>query len=414
MKTLVVFTGSYPFPAADENTFLPQELAILKYYFSKIILVPADISGKPDEQLSTGIIVDTTYGSMVLSMKRSLLVAIRCIVEPRFWLEVFSNPKLLRHPMGLVRAAKYYALSMIAHRWVKIFLSREQILDRHVIFYTWWFDYTTLGVSRFADENNMQVVTRAHGIDLYENRHVQQYIPFRIEALRLVSLVLTDSLSGARYLISRYPVFQGKVGTSLLGVIDPGFSNMQSSDGVFRIVSCSFMVAVKRLDLLIDALSVLGLKTCNATVQWIHFGDGPERERLVAAARAKLPINIKWAFPGYPGNKELFRYYKENPADVFVNVSRTEGTPVSIMEAISVGIPVVATAVGGNVEIVSRRNGILLNENPDPVDIANALELLMYDKDHCLGLRRGSKELWESMYNAGKNYKLFAETVLAL
>ena len=49
-----------------------------------------------------------------------------------------------------------------------------------------------------------------------------------------------------------------------------------------------------------------------------------------------------------------------NDFDLFVNMSLSEGIPVSIMEAISFGIPIIATNVGGNAEIVNDETGVLI------------------------------------------------------
>ena len=55
---------------------------------------------------------------------------------------------------------------------------------------------------------------------------------------------------------------------------------------------------------------------------------------------------------GHLDNNEIFNMYKNNSYDYFITLSESEGLPVSIMEAISCGIPVIATAVGGITEIV--------------------------------------------------------------
>lgn len=48
------------------------------------------------------------------------------------------------------------------------------------------------------------------------------------------------------------------------------------------------------------------------------------------------------------GNQLVYDFYRNNDVDVFVNLSESEGIPVSIIETISFGVPVVATDVGGN------------------------------------------------------------------
>ena len=66
---------------------------------------------------------------------------------------------------------------------------------------------------------------------------------------------------------------------------------------------------------------------------------------------------------GHYPNEELLRYYGSNHVDLFINTSSTEGVPVSIMEAQSFGIPVIATDTGGVKEVVTEGTGSLL-----PVD----------------------------------------------
>ena len=86
--------------------------------------------------------------------------------------------------------------------------------------------------------------------------------------------------------------------------------------------------------------------------EWRHSGDGGEREVLTAEALATFPANAVAQLPGYPGPAGLMSLYRDEPIDAFVNASASEGTPVAVMEAMSCGIPVVVTAVGGNVDEV--------------------------------------------------------------
>jgi glycosyltransferase involved in cell wall biosynthesis len=110
----------------------------------------------------------------------------------------------------------------------------------------------------------------------------------------------------------------------------------------------------------------------------------------------------------------LFDFYRSHPADFFVNTSRSEGTPVTIMEAISVGIPVIATAVGGNVEIVTEENGVVIAADPEPEEISNAFMRLMRDTPGLSRLRSGSREKWQREYSAARNYTNFAKTIREL
>ncbi|MEW6405229.1 MAG: glycosyltransferase, partial [Chloroflexota bacterium] len=138
------------------------------------------------------------------------------------------------------------------------------------------------------------------------------------------------------------------------------------------------------------------------------------REELQQQADQTLPRNARAFFPGYSVKADLMEFYRQSPIDVFMNVSASEGTPVSIMEAASCGIPVIATAVGGNTEIVSERNGILLNPNPLPEEIAQAILRLLDDTQAASNKRDGSRAVWLERYSADVNFKYFAERLKAL
>ena len=88
----------------------------------------------------------------------------------------------------------------------------------------------------------------------------------------------------------------------------------------------------------------------------VIIGDGPKREELMEMVDA-CKLNQQVFFLGFQDKLE-----KWFPAiDLFVLPSLTEGTPMSLLEAMSYGIPVVATAVGGVPQIItSGENGILI------------------------------------------------------
>ena len=81
------------------------------------------------------------------------------------------------------------------------------------------------------------------------------------------------------------------------------------------------------------------------------------------------------------------------------------------MEAISCGIPVIATAVGGSAEIVSEQNGRLLIADPSPEQIAEAL-LSIWDQPG--DKRAGSLRIWEQYYDAKRNYDDFVKRLLEI
>ena len=99
--------------------------------------------------------------------------------------------------------------------------------------------------------------------------------------------------------------------------------------------------------------------------------------------------------------------YKEKPFDIFLNVSSSEGLPVSIMEAISFGMPVIATDVGGTSEItITGKTGLLLADEFKNEDLASAIEKLYHTKEseEYQKYRVTCRAYWEQHFQAMVNY----------
>lgn len=103
------------------------------------------------------------------------------------------------------------------------------------------------------------------------------------------------------------------------------------------------------------------------------IGDGPERTRLEARAHALgLADRITW-HGVVAGAGSLLAAF-----DLVVLSSRTEGTPMILLEAMGAGVPVVATAVGGVPDVVTDAEAILVPAE-SPEDLAGALRTALGD-----------------------------------
>ena len=104
-------------------------------------------------------------------------------------------------------------------------------------------------------------------------------------------------------------------------------------------------------DLFLEALALLDKDDWRATL----VGDGRERSALEATARA-LGIEPRVGFAGVvPDAPALLRAF-----DLIVISSRTEGTPMSLLEAMAAGVPVVTAAVGGIPDVVTGSEALLV------------------------------------------------------
>jgi len=91
----------------------------------------------------------------------------------------------------------------------------------------------------------------------------------------------------------------------------------------------------------------------------LMVGDGPDKDKLIALAN-ELGIQERAVFTGFINNPVNYL----SAMDVFLLSSHTEGTSMTLLEAMSLGIPSVATRVGGNPEIVDHGVTGILTE-PD-------------------------------------------------
>jgi len=106
---------------------------------------------------------------------------------------------------------------------------------------------------------------------------------------------------------------------------------------------------------------------------------------------------------GFVTNNEVLQYYKTTPIDVLINTSRYEGLPFSIIEAMSFGIPCIATSAGATNEIVNSMNGLLLPINFDASYVSE--ELSYNNKKHWINKRKFAFNTWKNQFNAQKNYE---------
>jgi len=112
-------------------------------------------------------------------------------------------------------------------------------------------------------------------------------------------------------------------------------------------------------------------------VRVVVAGTGPERERLDAVVNASAALAGRVSFVGASENvPEIL-----NALDIFVLPSLMEGMSNTILEAMSCGLPVAATRVGGNLELVQEgRTGVLFAPGDDG-QLAAELELLAANEE---------------------------------
>ncbi|MES2150743.1 MAG: glycosyltransferase [Pseudomonadota bacterium] len=283
------------------------------------------------------------------------------------------------------------------------------------LIYFYWMVPEIMGAIAFRKKYrpDLKIVSRAHGGDLYEDRKDGGYAGLRNEVVAGLDEIYCISAHGKSYLEGRYPGLANKFHLARLGVDDPDYLNALPRTDQLSIVSCSFVVEGKRLHLIVAAIKLLLDMNPELEIKWTHIGDGKLFDQLRHCTLSTLTERAEIVFTGYLTQPELMSLYRSESFDVIVNVSDCEGIPVSLMEASSVGIPMIATNVGGSGEIVNSENGVLISDHADIPTIAAAL---MRFKDRNFGQARriNARSYWQKEFDAKTNYRTFGSQLIGL
>ena len=129
----------------------------------------------------------------------------------------------------------------------------------------------------------------------------------------------------------------------------------------------------------------------------VLIGDGPLRESLAVEAR---DAGVAIDFPGVVDQRALPQVYAA--ADAFVLASFTEGHPKVLLEAMSTGMPCVASDCEGNRSLVTpERTGLLFDPNR-PADLAACLERVLTDRALAESLGHAAREVIVAQYDLGR------------
>jgi glycosyltransferase involved in cell wall biosynthesis len=156
------------------------------------------------------------------------------------------------------------------------------------------------------------------------------------------------------HIISQWGIPTGKIKTvynALDGLPEPSRELLPPFSGSTLIIVAR-LIRLKHIDALIEWISG------RRDLRLIVVGDGPERSNLESLANRGAAAE-RVIFTGSISRPQVLAHLKSS--DLFVLNSSHEGLPHVMLEAFAIGIPVVATSVGGIVEVVeSEYNGILV------------------------------------------------------
>lgn len=378
---------------------------------------------------------DTIYlvATEKLEYSHSLPGNVVVIDEFLDWKQFNARPILIRHfaPVLMIYLRECLALKKVIpfRKGIGILVSniykanealknlgkaRKNESTEDIVFYSFWFyDCNYLAWMR-KKRMVKKAISRAHAGDIYEQGiSLKGNILFRNFQMRHLDAVIPISDAGTAYLRDKYKKSKAKIRTIFLGSNDPGMMN-PLDENKFVLVSCASLRHHKRIHIIAEAL-----RQIDFPMTWYHFGDEnlhtgdpmiPEylKQKNLLGQNA----NVTYIPMGYRENDKILEFYKKNPVNLFISVSASEGIPVSIMEAISFGIPALSTDIGGCREIVTDETGILIPLETPADEIARLITGFKDSEKNTTTFRNGVRRFWERKFDAEKNYHDFFETIM--
>lgn len=316
------------------------------------------------------------------------------------------------NPSQMMRLVKKSSSNIFKAESIMAKLKALKVDTHDMVFYSFWFyDCIFQAILKRKFKSAFSII-RTHGGDLYEDSStLQGQILARNFQLKYTDWCVSISQLGAKYLQQLYPASQQKIFCSRLGTDTPIGPNPHDANRIV-LVSCSHVRNVKRVHLIAEALCLVDVE-----IAWYHFGDighPDSRDPYIgyfhdAIEKLKSNRKVEAHIMGNLSVQKIYKFYEKNAVSALVSTSSTEGIPVSMMEAISFGIPVIGTDVGACAEIITAKTGILIPEDLSPSYLAKIFSDFSGSDLNTTVFRTGVKEFWEQNFNCNHNYKLLLD-----
>lgn len=232
-----------------------------------------------------------------------------------------------------------------------------------------------------------KLVISAHAGDIFIAKHALVKIVSQLTILHASTITANSS-----YTQRAIKAVGGSARIIPMGVDSSYFKMSPRKRGSRAVLFVGRLAEKKGVRYLIEAMSIVLKRYPRAELTVI--GDGPEQEHLLRRV-AELGLAENVTFKGALSHDALRREYAR--ADVFVLPSivmksgDTEGLGLVLLEAVSSGVPVVATSVGGIVDIVNKDTGVLVRERRSD-EIASAIISVFSDQNAALTRARNAQK----------------------
>ena len=400
-KKIVFITSSFPYGKSE--VWAINEINSLMALGNKITIIPRSGQGKiinQDAIKFSANLIDLPY----INFKIFIFFLLNIALKPFKFMKLLIG--IIKQSNTIIDFAK--ALVVMPKSIFSAKLLRNKKIDHIHSLST-----TSAAVMAYIISSNLEVPWSytLHSSSVLNSKYKRSFL-FQSQSAskcRTISKIIANDLSN--FIGSS---LSKKVNTVHLGVDTQGYIKEKSNINDPLIIATpaelkehkGHVYAIEAAKKLID----MGINN----FKWYFFGSGPLLNELEEKV-IELNLSNHCYFRGNIDHQELLNKYKLHEVDIVISSSISipdvfEGIPVSLMEAMSYGIPVIATNSGGTNELVNGESGILVKQN-DAEAILNAIILLLEEPEYRIKMsingRNKIKQDFDTMKNAEDLNKLF-------
>ena len=385
------------FPCYSETFVLREILELTRRGALVTILSLRGFSENIMDDDAHSLLPRTLYSPYILSLKLLSSNLYFLLRKPRAYMGIIALflSRLILNPRELVKNAALFPKSVHFARLLK----ERGVTHVHAHFT----NYPASAAYIISRLTGIPFSMTAHAHDIFQSRLLLR------DKLALAQRLFAISDYNRRFIIEKC---RG-ISPEKIEVLHCGLdlsrmpsATVQPAGGCPLILSAGRMVAIKGFDTLVRALSVLRERGCRFRCTII--GDGPERPKIGELIE-RLSLGDVVDLAGERKSQDVLALMKS--CRVFVLASRLadrksgvmDGIPVSLMEAMAIGIPVVSCPVSGIPELVVEGETGLLAPPDNERGLAEAILRLLTDEELRRQLAAGGREKVEREFNVRRN-----------
>ena len=382
MKILNLFTYDYP-SLGNDHFFIEDEIKMLSETFDHINIIPLKWNSKFKENFikKKNLNYDFSLSQNLFQIKNIIKIFSKIIFCKILWNEFFK----IKQQNFLKKISMIIKERILAENiclWVK---NKKKKTAKEEIFYSYWSNHTLLSFYFLKKENIINnCFARTLGSDLNGFIINDDFVAFKKLKFQLLDFLIILNEGQREKLRKEELINDDKVIKCYQGINLQTSQEKQKSDKKIHILSCGQLVHVKNTLKILDFIETFNQLAQDYEIIYTCIGSGPEFVNVKKASEIKLKnikINLIEKVPN------LIDFIKKNKIDFYINLSRSEGMSFAVMEAMSLGIPVICSNIPGNTEIINKKNGYVLKSSDNLEmqkiirDIKNDLEnKTFYDK----------------------------------